>query len=96
MGLPDVSPSTVLVADDDSLVRMSLRFALESRGLRVVEVDDSVQLISNVVIERPVLCIIDVNMPGPSVVDRISAIREVSPSTAVLVISGEVIAPAAL
>jgi DNA-binding response OmpR family regulator len=93
MGPHGVSPLTVVVADDDSLVRMSLRFVLQSRGFRVVEVESGGALGRTVAQTQPAACIIDVNMPGADIMTQIAKVRRNSPSTGILVLSGEAAGP---
>lgn len=96
MGLFGVSPLTIVVADDDSLVRMSLRLVFESRSFRVVEVESGDRLGTAVAETQPEACIIDVNMPGADILEQIATVRHNSPSTGILVLSGEADEPPGL
>ena len=80
--------TTVVIADDQDLVRSGLRLILETRGVEVVgEADDGRAAVDTVVRSRPDVVLMDVRMPG---LDGIAATREVvrlRPSTRVLVLT---------
>lgn len=93
MADPGASP-TVLVADDDPLVRTVLRMALSGMGLDVVEARSSDE-ISAVDPERPLaLVVLDVNMPGGGVESNLATIAGRTPRPRVLLLSGEDAPPA--
>lgn len=78
MADPGASP-TVLVADDDPLVRTVLRMALSGMGLDVVEARSSDE-IRAVDPERPLaLVVLDVNMPGGGVESNLATIAGRTP-----------------
>jgi DNA-binding NarL/FixJ family response regulator len=80
--------TTVLVADDQELVRSGLRLILESRGLDVVgEAADGREAVAATRRTRPDVVLMDIRMP---VLDGIAATREVvrvRPATRVLVLT---------
>ncbi len=93
MADPGASP-TVLVADDDPLVRTVLRMALSGMGLDVVEARSSDE-IRAVDPERPLaLVVLDVNMPGGGVESNLATIAGRTPRPRVLLLSGEDAPPA--
>jgi YesN/AraC family two-component response regulator len=55
---------TILVADDEPLVRRSLNMLLTSAGFRVREAGDAREALAAIEEERPSLVISDINMPG--------------------------------
>jgi two-component system, OmpR family, response regulator len=84
-----VSPATVLVADDDPLIRTVLRMALESMGHEVLEAssaDEVVQFSPNREVQ---LVILDVNMPGADVTACLDALRSHHSRPRVMLLSGE-------
>jgi DNA-binding NarL/FixJ family response regulator len=80
--------TTVLVADDQELVRSGLRLILESRGLDVVgEAADGREAVEATLGTAPDVVLMDIRMP---VLDGIAATREVvrvRPATRVLVLT---------
>ena len=80
--------TTVLIADDQELVRSGLRLILESRGLDVVgEAADGREAVQATVLAAPDVVLMDIRMP---VLDGIAATREVvrvRPATRVLVLT---------
>lgn len=81
--------ATVLVADDDPLVRTVLRMALAALGYHVVEARDA----SEVAAVDPDLdldlAILDVNMPGGSITDNLASLSVRTRVPRVLVLSGD-------
>jgi diguanylate cyclase (GGDEF)-like protein len=70
IGSPDRSPGDeaerprVLVADDDSMLRLLMREALEQAGFVVVEAADGVRALEQFETSRPDLVLLDVEMPN--------------------------------
>jgi two-component system OmpR family response regulator len=85
--------ASVLVADDDALVRMVLRLAIEAAGHRVTEVADGGALCAAVAHHCFELCVMDASMPGPELGDRLDFLRSTRPSMTVVVISGSAARP---
>ena len=55
---------TVLVVDDDAVLRRVVRAVLEADGFRVIEAHDGQQGLEMAATERPSVVILDVMMPG--------------------------------
>ena len=87
--------ATVVVADDDALIRMVMRRALSLRGLLVVEAVDGTSAVDATTRHRPDLLITDAHMPGLSVLETLSAVDQLEDSPAILVISGDSRSPVA-
>lgn len=84
-----VASATVLVADDDPLVRTVLRMALVSLGHTVLEARSASEVV-HFDAERPLdLVILDVNMPGGSTDEGLDSLAARSPRPRVLLLSGE-------
>jgi DNA-binding NarL/FixJ family response regulator len=83
-------PSRIVVADDDPIYRFALREILKQHGdLEVVgEASDGHQAIGLCRRLRPDLVIMDLRMPGMSGIEATRKLKEHSPSTLVLVLSG--------
>lgn len=93
---PEGSIATVLIADDDALVRGVLRMALSRAGYTVVEAGDAAAALAQAEAHSPSLVVLDINMPGGTVHETLGGLRERHPDLAVLVLSGEDHAPADL
>lgn len=76
---PSSSPPTVVIAEDEALIRLDLREMLEEEGYRVVgEAGDGEQAVDLVERLRPDLVLLDVRMPvmdGITAAERIVASR---------------------
>ena len=77
----------VLIADDDSLVRMVLRMAVENLGHDVVDVASSDELMA-LADHTFALCIMDASMPGATLEHRLSLLETRAPGMPIIVMSG--------
>jgi DNA-binding NarL/FixJ family response regulator len=88
------SPTRVVLADDDVLLREGLAGLLQRAGFDVVgQTDSGPELVSLVREHRPDLAIVDIRMPPGHTVEGLEAaraIREEVPETAILVLSAHV------
>lgn len=96
MTAPDGSVATVLIADDDTLVRTVLRLALTRAGYRIIEAADAASTLAAAGEHSPHLVVLDINMPGGTVHETLGSLRERCPTLPVLVLSGESHPPADL
>jgi DNA-binding NarL/FixJ family response regulator len=71
-----VTPITILLVDDQELLRMGFRMVLDSQpDLEVIgEVGDGEQAVASVLADRPDVVLMDVRMPG---VDGVQATRQI-------------------
>jgi len=83
------SPLQILVVDDDSEIRHTLRGVLEDEGHRVTEASDGVQALAAIEQRRFDAVLLDVNMPEMGGLEALTMIREQSPDTGVIMVSGE-------
>lgn len=95
MTTPRGSNVSVLVADDDPLVRRVLRLALATQGYRVDEACDAIEAMS-LAQHGPDLIVLDINMPGGTVHETLGELRDRLPHVPILVLSGEPSPPADL
>src|SRR6266545_7606175 len=81
--------TTIVLADDHAVVRTALRMLLESEpGFEVVaEAGDAPGAVRYARGHKPTVLILDLNMPGPSSLESIPAIKEASPATQVVVLT---------
>jgi two-component system OmpR family response regulator len=89
MSPPEGRAASVLIADDDALVRSVLRIALTRAGFTVAEACDAVEVIAAVQTHHPDLVVLDINMPGGSLEETLSALRARQAEIPILVLSGE-------
>jgi DNA-binding NarL/FixJ family response regulator len=82
-------PYRVLIVDDHAVVRVGLRAILETRsGLEIVsEADTAAGALEDVKRLKPDLAIVDLTLPDANGLELISAIRQESPDTAVMVLT---------
>jgi two-component system, NarL family, response regulator NreC len=87
-GMAD-EPVKVIIADDHAVVRSGLRMLLEAEdGLHVVAeagtVPDAMRMVRA---HRPGVAVLDLNMPGGSILEAIPQLRESTPETAIVVLT---------
>jgi two-component system KDP operon response regulator KdpE len=75
-----MTPSTILVVDDEPQIRRVLRTALSAEGYAIVEARDGREALEVLRNERPDLVLMDVNMPE---MDGLQACREIRASSRV-------------
>ncbi|HOI16108.1 MAG TPA: response regulator [Geobacteraceae bacterium] len=78
----------ILIADDEELIRLNLRALLEDLGYRVAEAADGREGLDAFDRERPDLVLVDLTMPVMNGISMIAVLREKSPETPIIVISG--------
>ena len=79
----------VLVVDDDSGLRMSVRSALEVQAGRfeIDEAFDGVNALEKIKLKRPDIVLLDVDMPRKNGLDTLNAIKEKDPSVIVIMMT---------
>jgi DNA-binding NarL/FixJ family response regulator len=87
--MPITKPYRILVADDHAVVRRGLRSLLEAQpGIEVCsEASTGPETLEYVRKSRPDMVVLDLTMPEMNGLDVTRAVREESPSTAVLVLT---------
>jgi DNA-binding NarL/FixJ family response regulator len=89
-----MSESSVVLADDDVLLREGLASLLERAGFRVLgQAGDATELLSLVRQHAPDLVVVDIRMPPAHTTEGLEAarvIREEHPETGILVLSAHV------
>lgn len=88
MNQPD-EPTTILIVDDHALFREGLREILEAQADLVVvgEAGDSEGAVALAADKQPHVVLLDVEIPGDEVTTTVGRIRELSPSSEVLILS---------
>jgi DNA-binding response OmpR family regulator len=78
---------SVLVIDDDPVIRMVVREALEGAGMSVVEADDAESALAQAAAIRPEVTILDIMLPRIDGLTMLASIVEAAAGTSVLVFS---------
>ena len=89
LGADAAAPVTIVLADDHAIVRTALRRVLEAEGefSVVADVGDVGTAVRKVLGYKPTVLVLDLNMPGGSSIEAIPKFLEVSPNTAVVVLT---------
>jgi two-component system chemotaxis response regulator CheY len=80
----------VLVVDDSSLARRTVRAVLEEMGHTVEEVSDGAQALERFYLGQPDLVVLDMVMTGMYGLDVLAKIREMNPQARVLVVTADI------
>ena len=89
MTLHGTAEVTIVIADDDGLIRMIMRRALAARYGVVLEAGTATECQLLVETRTPDLVITDAHMPGAPIVDRLAEMQRAAPGMPVLVVSGD-------
>ncbi len=79
---------TILVVDDDDVLRSRLEKSFSRRGLRVFVASDFDSAMAQVRLNRPQLAVLDLKMPGKSGFELLKAIRSDAPETKIVILTG--------
>lgn len=79
---------TVVVIDDDYVMRLTCRQILDKDGFQVETLEDGAQGLEAVARLKPDLVVVDLKMPGISGMEVISRLRELDPQVVIAVITG--------
>ena len=78
----------IMVVDDDPAMLLSMADILEDAGYEVCGVKDGYQAVERAAQEHFALVFMDINMPGIDGVEAYRQLKEVSPDTVVIMITG--------
>ena len=86
---PETETTTIVLADDHTVVRNALRLLLDAEpGFEVVaEAGDAEAAVRYVRGHKPTVLILDLNMPGRSSLEAVPEIRKASPGTEIVVLT---------
>ena len=79
---------SILVVDDDEVLRMRLEKSFLRRGLVVYVASDFDTAVDQVNLHSPNLAVIDLKMPGKSGLQLLQKIKSISPETKVVILTG--------
>lgn len=80
----------IMIVDDSSFSRRTLRKFLESAGHAVVEAEDGMTAIEYYFLDRPDVVLLDMNMRGMHGLDVLRKLRELDPRVSVVVATADV------
>jgi two-component system response regulator RegA len=81
-------PRTILIVDDDQAFRERLARAFEDRGLTAMVAGDLDGAVFAAETQNPDLAVVDLKLIGPSGLEVVQRLREISSETRVLVLTG--------
>lgn len=79
---------TLLLVDDDAVLRERLARALRSRGFEVRTAGSADEAIALAQVESPEYAVVDLRMPGRSGLELVRELNGIDPSTRTLVLTG--------
>ena len=79
---------TILVVDDDDILRQRLEKAFTKRGWQVFVADGFDMAIEQAKSHQPDRAVLDLKMPGKSGLNVLDELRDVSPDTRVVILTG--------
>lgn len=79
---------SILVVDDDEVLRMRLEKSFTRRGLTVCVAHDFESAIEQVQEHKPDLAVVDLKMPGKSGLELLQKLRSLSPQIKVVMLTG--------
>jgi two-component system response regulator RegA len=87
--MPDTTHKpSILIVDDDEVFRNRLARAFVERGFDVRTAGDYDSAVAQAQGDSPELAVLDLKMPGRSGLELVKALREIDPSTKMLVLTG--------
>src|SRR5437016_1111260 len=81
-------PEKVLIIDDEQGLRNMLKFSLQKRGYEVFDAESGEQALALAKTQSFELAVCDIMMPGMDGVQVLKALKEISPSTEVIMATG--------
>ncbi len=79
---------SILVVDDDDVLRLRLTKSFARRGLTVFAASDFDSAMEQARLHTPDLAVLDLKMPGKSGFELLKALRELSPQTKIVILTG--------
>ena len=79
---------SILVVDDDDVLRMRLEKSFTRRGLTVFVAADFESAVDQANQNSPDLAVLDLKMPGKSGLDLLKTLKEQSPDTKIVILTG--------
>jgi DNA-binding response OmpR family regulator len=73
-----MKPASILIADDESNIRLTVRTALESDGYAVREASSGIEALDAIKMQMPDLLVLDLNMPGMDGFNVLKQLKDVA------------------
>lgn len=86
--LGDTEGASILVVDDDRVLRERLAKALRERGYEVRAAGDYDSALAVAREEPPELAVVDLRMPGGNGIDLVRALKQLDATTSIVVLTG--------
>lgn len=83
-----IQPESILVVDDDDVLRSRLQKSFARRGWTVFVADGFEQAIEKAANHKPSRAVLDLKMPGQTGLDVLREIRNASPDTKCVILTG--------
>lgn len=83
-----LQPESILVVDDDDVLRSRLEKSFARRGFIVFVAEGFEQAVEQARLHQPNRAVLDLKMPGKTGLDVLSKIREVAPNTKCVILTG--------
>lgn len=80
----------ILIVDDSSMTRRSLKHILEGAGFEVVEAEDGLAAIERYFLEKPDVVLLDLVMRGMYGLEVLEKLRELDDNARVVVVSADI------
>ena len=80
----------ILIVDDSSLARRTLRHLLETAGYEVIEADEGALALERYVLDQPRLVLLDLVMKGMYGLDVLGKLRELDTQACVIIATADV------
>lgn len=80
----------ILVVDDSSMSRRTLRKILESAGHEIVEAEEGIVALERYFLDKPDLVFLDLTMTGMYGLEVLSKLREMDPQARVVIASADI------
>jgi two-component system, chemotaxis family, chemotaxis protein CheY len=80
----------ILIVDDSSLSRRTIRRILETEGLTVHEASDGLNALEVYFLEKPDAVLLDLVMTGMYGLDVLAKLREMDPNARVMIVSADI------
>ncbi|MFZ5997477.1 MAG: sigma-54-dependent transcriptional regulator [Nitrospirota bacterium] len=78
----------ILVVDDESLIRSSIKGFCEKEGYGVITASSGLKALKSIEEENPGIILLDINLPDANGLELLKTIKEMNPETIVILITG--------